>query len=183
MFEPETTYYAWAMLLLLGSIVAWATTFVMLPGNWIIIGLAALFVWLVPAGAGQGLTWQTVGVLAAIAVVGELVEMAAGAAGAAKQGASRRALVLAIVGTVIGSIFGAVVGVPVPVVGPILGALFGGALGAFAGAYLGETWKGRNAGESLAVGKGAMIGRLLGTLGKLAAGIVMLVVIGLEAFG
>ena len=93
------------------------------------------------------------------------------------SGASRRALVLAVLGTIAGSVLGATAGLPVPVVGPILCALGGAALGAFAGAYLGETWKGRNAEQSLAVGKGAFIDRLLGTVGKLAAGVVMLVVV------
>lgn len=182
MLEPETTYYAWSVLLVLGCTMAWATTFLMLPGNWIIVGLAAAFAWLVPAGAGQGLAWHTVGVSAGLAALGEVIEAAAGAAGAAKRGASRRALVLAVLGAMFGSISGAVVGVPVPVIGPILGALAGGALGAFAGAYLGEMWKGKSSGESVMVGKGALIGRLLGTVGKLAAGAIMCVVIAVSAF-
>ena len=72
-----------------------------------------------------------------------------------------------------GSVLGAGAGIPVPVIGPLIGALGGGAAGAFAGAYLGETWKGRTGGEALRIGKGALFGRLLGTVGKLACGAVM----------
>ena len=42
-------YYVWAFLLVFASCIAWLTTLVTLPGNWIIAGLAALFAWLFPA--------------------------------------------------------------------------------------------------------------------------------------
>ena len=175
--DPEILYYVWVALLILGNGAAWITTFLTLPGNWMIVGLTALFVFLVPEADGRGVGWTTVAVVAALAALGELIEFAAGAAGAAKQGASRRAMVLSLAGTVVGSLCGAVIGVPVPIVGPVLGALGGGALGAFLGAYLGETWKGKNPDESLSVGTGALIGRLLGTVGKLAIGAVMFAII------
>src|SRR5437588_10820760 len=111
-------YYLWALLLVLACGVAWLTTLVTLPGNWIIAGLAALFAWLVPVENGRGITWTTVAVLAALAVVGEVVEFAASAAGAAKQGASKRGIALSMVGAVVGSVLGLMVGVPIPI--PIL---------------------------------------------------------------
>ena len=58
----------------------------------------------------------------------------------------------------------------------------GGAAGAFAGAYFGEEGMGRTQAERIAIGQGAMIGRLLGTAGKLLMGIVMLVIITLDSF-
>ena len=91
-------------------------------------------------------------------------------------------MLLAIVGTVVGSILGAIVGVPIPIVGPIIAAVGGGALGAFVGAYAGETWKGKTSAESIAVGKAALIGRLLGTMGKLIIGAMMVVVTALALF-
>ena len=45
----------------------------------------------------------------------------------------------------------------------------------FCGAWIGETWKGKTAQESYKVSKGAMIGRILGTVGKLLCGSMMLV--------
>jgi uncharacterized protein YqgC (DUF456 family) len=181
MDEPLLLYYLWVAMLLLASGAAWTLSLFALPGNWLVVGFAALFAWLVPADVGRGVGWITVAVIAGLAVLGEVLELAAGAAGAAKQGASRRSMVLALIGTVIGSICGATVTLPIPLVGPILGALGGGALGAFAGAYLGESWKGRSSQESLAVGKGALLGRLLGTVGKMGVGAVMIVIVTVDA--
>ena len=135
----------------------------------------------VPVSAGRGIHWATVGVGVALAIVGELVELAAGAAGRGRTGASRRAMVLALLGTVVGSVLGAFVAIPIPIVGPIIGAVGGGALGAFAGVYIGETAIGRSTEQSLAAGKGAMIGRLLGTASKLVIGVVLFVVVAVNA--
>jgi hypothetical protein len=180
--DTETLYYLWAALLLVVNALLWFTTFFTLPGNWGIVGAAALFAWLAPHGEGQGISWTAVGVGVGLAALGEMVELVAGSAAAAQQGASRRAMVLALVGTVAGSVCGAIVGVPIPVIGPIVAALGGGALGAFAGAYLGETWKGRTSAERMAVGKGALVGRLLGTVGKAVLGAVIVVIVTFDAF-
>ena len=94
------------------------------------------------------------------------------------MGASRRSVALSLVGAAAGSITGAVVGFPVPIVGPILAAVLGGGMGAFGGAYIGEKWKGRGHAESVTVGQMAFVGRVLGTVGKLAVGLLMVVVAG-----
>jgi uncharacterized protein len=175
-------YYLWAVILVLGSCAAWFTSLVTLPGNWFIVGFAALFAWLIPAVAGRGVSWTTVSVLLGLAVIGEVVEFGAGAAGAAKQGASKRGVALSMVGAVIGSVLGLAAGVPILFVGPFVMALVGGAAGAFVGAYLGETWKGRSEDERTAAGRGAFAGRIWGTVGKLAVGAVMLAILAWDAF-
>src|SRR3954462_2011716 len=103
-------YYLWALLLILACSLAWLTTLVALPGNWLIVGCAALFAWLLSHNSVGGVTWTTVAVLAGLAVLGEIVEFAAGAAGAAKQGASKRGVALAMVGAFIGSVLGIAIG-------------------------------------------------------------------------
>jgi uncharacterized protein YqgC (DUF456 family) len=175
-------YYLWAVLLLLACSVAWLSSLITLPGNWFIAGFVALFAWLVPREETRGIGWNTVAVLLAVAIAGEVIEFVAGAAGAAKQGGSKRGVALAMVGAVVGSIVGITVGLPIPVLGPFIGALFGGAVGAFAGAYLGEAWKGRGHDERIAVGRGAFTGRVWGTAGKLVVGAVMLVIVAWDAF-
>lgn len=181
--EFEYAYYAWVMLILCGAAIAWSLNFFALPGNWMIVGLAGLLAWAhPPLPGGPGIEWSTVGLLLALAAGGEILEAVAGAWGAGKRGGSRRAMVLAVAGTIAGSIIGAVGALPILVVGPILGALVGGALGAFAGAYLGEMWKHGFSDKSISVGWGALIGRLLGTLGKLAVGVVMVVSLAVHAF-
>lgn len=167
---------------MLASCAAWLTTLVTLPGNWFIVGLAALFAWLIPVEADRGITWTTVAVLAGIALLGEVLEFGAGAAGAAKQGASKRGVAISMLGAVIGSMLGLMVGTPVPVLGSFVMALLGGAGGAFAGAYLGEVWKGQPEEHRRAVGRGAFTGRIWGTIGKLAAGAIMLVILAWDAF-
>src|SRR5215203_4890297 len=136
-------YYLWALLLVFTCGLAWLTTLVSLPGNWIVVGCAALFAWLMPHEPSHSITWKTVAVLAGFAVLGEIVEFAAGAAGAAKQGASKRSVLLAMVGAVVGSMVGIAIGAPILILGSAVMALVGGAAGAFFGAYLGEAWKGR----------------------------------------
>ena len=174
-------YYLCVLLLLLAMGAAWFANFFALPGNWVIVALAALFAFVFPVASGRGVHWVTVAVGAGLAVVGELIEVSAGAAGARQSGASRRAMLLALAGTMVGSLLGAFAAIPIPIAGPIIGAVGGGAIGAFAGAYVGETAIGRSAEQSFAAGKGALVGRLLGTLGKLLIGVVLFVVIAVDA--
>jgi uncharacterized protein YqgC (DUF456 family) len=181
--DASWLYYLWALLLVAACGLAWLLSLVALPGNWVVLGLAALFAWLFPQDeVGRGMTWMTVAVLAALAVLGELIEFGAGAAGAAKQGASRRSVALSIVGAMLGSIAGLAIGTPIPVLGSFVMAVLGGAAGAFAGAYLGEAWKGRKEDERIAVGRGAFAGRIWGTVGKLAVGAIMLAIVAWDAF-
>ncbi len=179
--DPAWVYYPSALLLVVLCAAAWFTSVFTLPGNWFVVALVAGFAWLFPEEAGRGIRWMTVGVAAGLALVGEVIEFAAGAAGAAKQGASRRAMVLALVGALVGSIVGVMIGAPVPVLGSFVMALVGGAAGAFAGAYLGEMWKGRAEDARIAAGQGAFVGKIWGTLGKLATGAVIVAIVAVDA--
>ena len=177
-----SSYYILSVLLIIVCLCAWIANFVALPGNWLIVVAAALFAWLAPHSGYDGLLWVTVGGVALLALLGEVIEFAAGAVGAKRHGGSRRGVILAMSGAMIGSISGAMIGVPVPVIGPLIGAVLGGGLGAFGGAYLGESWKGRNQQDALAISTAALVGRVLGTVGKLLMGLVMLVVIAVDLF-
>ena len=68
-----------------------------------------------------------------------------------------------------------------PILGSFVMALLGGAAGAFAGAYLGEMWKGRTDDERIAAGQGAFVGKIWGTLGKLACGAVIVAIVAVDA--
>ncbi|MFO0897206.1 MAG: DUF456 domain-containing protein [Pirellulales bacterium] len=103
--------------------------------------------------------WTTVFVLLALAVAGELLEFAASAATAARQGGSRRGMALALLGALFGSVLGVGLGSPIPVLGQLIGAVAGGAVGAFAGAYVGESWKGRPEDEPRRRWQGGLLGR------------------------
>lgn len=174
-------YYCLAFLLVFAGGCCWLSNLFSLPGNWALLAVVALFAFLVPHEGSRGVSGTTVGILMALAVVGEIVEFAAGAAGAAKLGASRRSIWMSLVGAIVGSIGGAVIGLPIPVVGSMAAALLGGSAGAFAGAYLGEVQSKQPHGTSVAVAKGAFFGRLWGTVGKFAVGAVMLGVATVDA--
>jgi uncharacterized protein YqgC (DUF456 family) len=177
-------YYFWATALLIANGLAWCGNLFALPGNWVVVALTALFVWLVPTRNSQSpaMSWTVVIVIIVLAVVGEMLEFLAGAAGAAKHGASRRSVILSVLGAIVGSCSGVTVGLPLPLVGSVIGAVIGGAIGAFAGAYLGETWKGRDADVSVRVAQGAFAGRLWGTAAKLAVGAVIVVIVTFSSF-
>ena len=177
-------YHCWAVLFVVLNFCALLANVITLPGNWFIAGLTVLFALLVRGPEGMGLNWWCVGVVIGLAALGEVIEFAAGAAGAAKSGGSRRGMVLAVVGAMGGSILGAILGtgIPVPLIGNLIGAVLGGAVGAFGGAYTGEYWKGKNESERLAIGTAAMIGRVLGTVGKLGIGAIMVVITAIDAF-
>lgn len=174
-------YFVWAVLLIVANVTAWLSNALSAPGNWLIVVFTAFFAWFSPGDGERGIAWTTVAVLAGIAAIGEIIEFVAGAAVAGKRGGSRRGMALAVAGTLIGSIAGAFLTLPVPIIGPVIGAVFGGAAGAFAGAWAGEFWKGKPMKEGYHIATGAMIGRLLGTAGKLLVGATMVVIAAVDA--
>jgi uncharacterized protein YqgC (DUF456 family) len=145
-----------------------------LPGAWLMIGFAALaqMPGTIPFTSAPSLHfgWALLGVCLAIAVASEIVEAMAGAAGAKYGGATRRGMVGAFVGGIVGAIFFTGL-LPIP----ILGTLFGGLVGAFAGAWIGEASavQQRDPQKKFRAALGAAAGKLAGTFGKLAAGVVI----------
>lgn len=179
---PNWLYFGLAIVLLLLNGGCAALNLLALPGNWLVLVSSLAFALLFESRSGASLSLSAVGIMAALALLGEGVELLAGTAGAAKRGASRRSLALSVVGSIAGSLLGATIGLPIPVLGSAFGALLGGAAGAFAGAALGEDWKGRGPDQSLAVGQAAFWGRLWGTVGKTAIGVAMVMVATIDSF-
>jgi uncharacterized protein YqgC (DUF456 family) len=166
-----------AIALVLVALAGWISQLVGLPGNWVVVLAAAVYAWALPGDGRPAIGWNTVIALAALAVLGEVIEFAAGALGVTKAGGSRRGALLALVGSLIGAMVGIFVGLPIPIVGSLAAAIIFGGLGAMAGAILGESWKGRDFESGLEIGKAAFIGRTLGTVAKLLVGGVMIVVL------
>ncbi len=173
--------YLWATLLLLSNVIAWGSNFFSLPGNWLLLFFAVVYKIVLPVGMHPSLSWSLILLAFLMALLGEAWEFAASAAGAARRGGSRRGAIYSIGGSLVGSLAGALAGAPfVPVAGPMIGAIVGGALGAFGGAYFGERHRSHD--DRVAIGKAAMVGRLFGTAGKLAFGLIMLVIITADSF-
>ncbi len=165
-----------AILLPLVLVAAWLLTLVGLPGNWIMVGIVALYALLVPVERRVDVGWGVVLVLVGLAVLGEIVEFGAGAAGTSRAGGSKRGAAMALLGSIVGGVVGLFVGLPIPVVGSFLAALLFASVGAFLGAMIGEYWEGRTMEVSVPIGVGAFWGRLLGTLAKTMVGAVMIAV-------
>jgi uncharacterized protein YqgC (DUF456 family) len=166
----------WAFVLAVVLVVCWAANLLGAPGNWAMVLAAAVYWWFMPPEHRVHFHWGVLVAMAVLAALGEVVEFAAGAAGASKAGGSKRSAALALAGSLLGGIVGLFVGLPIPVVGQIAAALIFASLGAMGGAVLGEHWKGRTLEEGMKVGQAAFWGRLWGTLGKVACGAAMLAV-------
>ncbi|TWU59147.1 hypothetical protein Poly51_19330 [Rubripirellula tenax] len=168
-----------AVMLVVLCIVAWGLNLISLPGNWLGVALLALFAWLGPDSGRAAIGYTAVAVAFGFALLGEVVEFAAGAMGAQKAGASRRSTLFAMIGSMAGAVGGAIIGVPVPVIGPVLAAILFGGVGAMAGAMYGEWSDGRAWRDSWSIAHAAFWGRTFGTLGKFAAGLaIVLIAIG-----
>jgi uncharacterized protein len=152
----------------------WVGMLFNLPGTWLMVLVTAVLKWWQP-GYVQ-VSWTTLGASAGLALFGEGLEFALGAAGARRAGGSTRAAALAIVGSLVGAILGTAL--PVPLVGTLIGAC----LGAFAGSLLGDLWAGRPLVSSVEAGWGAAQGRFWGTVAKLAVGAIIMVLLALAAF-
>jgi len=138
---------------------------VSLPANWIILGLVAAWKWLHPS-LDMGLGFF--GLLAGLALAGEILEQAVQMLGGKRYGSSGKGLLGAFVGGFAGAILGA----------PILfglGAIPGALLGAYGGGLVFELMHDRPLAEAHRSALGNMYGRILGSVLKLALGIVMIV--------
>ncbi len=137
-----------------------------LPGTFLIVAAALLY------GAATGfteITWGTVGLLLAAALLAEGVEALAGVFGAKRYGSGNWAVAASIAGGVVGAVLGA----------PVffgLGAIPGALAGAFAAAVLVEKAGGRPTPEALKAGWGTFVGRLAGTVVKAAVAVAMAVI-------
>ncbi|MGM0490219.1 MAG: DUF456 family protein [Planctomycetota bacterium] len=170
---PAIACVSMALLLVAG----WMLTLLSLPGTWLIVVAAAIYSYLVPDQWRVDVGWLTVGVLFALAVLGEVIETLTAAVGARRAGARKSSAFLSLCGSILGGIGGGVLGFPIPVVGPLIAVVLGAAFGAMAGAMIGEQWQGRPAEENWEVGKAAFWGRLMGTLGKIGVASVMVAIV------
>jgi hypothetical protein len=174
-FEPTSTVLV-AITLVLLCIIAWGTNLIALPGNWFSVALLALYAWLGPQDSRAAIGYVAVIAAFACALAGEGIEFIAAAMGAKRAGASRRSTMFAVLGSMVGAILGAVIGVPVPVIGSVLAAILFAGVGATAGAMYGEWTDGRSWRESWPIGHAAFWGRTFGTLGKVTAGLIIVVI-------
>jgi len=168
------TYWTAAAILIVLNAGGVASNLFLLPGNWIMVATLCLFL-LIAGHASAGPDWSTLLIVAGMATVGELIELLAGSATAARAGATRRAMTLSLIGSFVLSIVGTFM-IPIPVIGTVAGAVAGAAIGAFGGAWLGEAWAGTAKEERNQIGRAAVVGRLMGMSIKIVIGAAIFVV-------
>jgi len=174
--KPELSfavYWAVASVIIVVSLAGVALTLVTLPGAWLIIGAGiACNFWV------RGtFDWWTIVACAVLGVMGEVLEFAAGAAGAAKAGGTRRGAWGGIIGSLVGAIAGSMV-LLFPI-GTILGAVVGAGVGA---ALMERTHKHQTWETSAKVGTGAAIGRFAATIIKTAITLAIGATLSVAAF-
>jgi uncharacterized protein YqgC (DUF456 family) len=166
--------YVYATILTLFNLVFLVAVLFNLPGTWLMVLFAAGMEWWLP---GESLfSWTVLYVVAALALLGELLEFVFSAAGSRQAGGSKRGAAIAIVGGVVGAVLGTAL--PVPVAGTLIGA----SIGAFSGSLLGDLWAGRPLFHSVDAGRGAAVGRFFGTVSKLVIGAAMVLILGVAAY-
>jgi uncharacterized protein YqgC (DUF456 family) len=163
-----------------------------LPGTWVLLGLALAIEGLDGAwrAAGDGTTFDARLLVACLvlALLGELLEFAAGAIGLRRGGGSRRGLW----GSLLGGLVGLFLFTPLFAVLPLLGTFLGVLLGTFLGALVGEVSHqrriqpggpaGGQARAALRPALWAALGRILGTTGKVAIAVGMWLTLAVSAF-
>lgn len=155
--------FLWATLIILLLLVSQAVNIFGGPANWIALGLVVLWKWLYPDSMG----WGFVGVLTAMALIGEVLEFVLQTWGAKRYGASAKGNIGGIVGAIVGAIFGA----------PFLLGI-GAILGALAGAYVGclvLELPGKSMPEAKRAAQGAFWGKAFGFTVKFSLGAAMVV--------
>lgn len=186
--------FLWAALVLLLNSVWLFLVLFGLPGNWLMVLTAGLLTWWtshpsvvsVAVDAGNRVSAVTVesrsmfsmatlAVVAGIALAAEVYEFIAGMTGSRKAGGTWRGSVGAIFGGLVGAVVGTFF---VPVFGSLLGACLGAALGAWGFELAG----GAQPETAMRSGVGAGVGRFIGTLVKLGAGVLIWVILAVAAF-
>jgi len=165
--------YLAAAIVTVVALMGTALTLVLLPGAWIAIAVAvACQLW-----QPELFSWWTLLACVGVALLGEIIELAASSLGAAKAGGSKAGAIGALVGALLGAVAGTFI--PPPIIGNILGAALGAGLGAVVGEvrFAKRDWR-----ASAKVGAGAAAGRLVAVVFKTAAAGVVAGILIVAAF-
>jgi uncharacterized protein YqgC (DUF456 family) len=167
--------YLWACLLVAVNLAWLALTLVTLPGNWLMVVTTVLVAWW-QWDRGMFSPW-TLGAITALAVLAEVLEFVSSAVGARKAGGTKWGGLGAVVGAIAGAVAGSVL-IPIPLLGTLIGVCAGAGLGA----WMLELAAGRPQGQSVKVGVGAGVGRLVAAILKFGIGAVIWLIVAVAAF-
>ncbi len=169
-----------AVMIVLAGVLGVLLTAATLPGTWLNLAAAAGAQWWYWATHGHELmfSWWTLGIALGLALIAEIVELAASAVGAQRAGGSKRGAMGSIVGGLVGAVVGTFV-VPIPILGTIIGAAVGAGVGALVveRGVVGKGWR-----HSTRIGAGAAVGRLVATIAKTGFAVAIALMLAIDAF-
>ena len=165
----------WALFCLLMLVISLGLNTSGAPGNWIMLGLASLYSWLMPNESPYGFGIFVILIILILAIIGEILEFITSAISTKKAGGTKRGMWFSVIGSIIGSFAGIFVGIPIPIIGSLIAALLFSGVGALLGAYYGEKVEGKNNQEAWKVGVSSFTGRILGSLFKIICGFIALI--------
>ena len=167
----------WALFCLLILVISLGLNASGAPGNWIILGIASFYSWLMPNESPYDFGLIVIVMVLLLATIGEVLEFFTGAISTKKAGGTKRGMWFSVIGSIIGSVAGIFVGIPIPVVGSLIAALLFSGVGALLGAYYGEKVEGKNSKDAWKVGVSSFTGRILGSFFKIICGFIALICI------
>jgi hypothetical protein len=156
------------VLFVLSQVGGVALAAVTLPGSVLVLLGAVVFS---AANGWHRPGWQVLILLAVLATIAELLDNVLSMYGVKRYGGSGRSAVLGGLGALAGAIIGGIV-IPIFIVGSLIGAFAAG----FAVAYWLEMKAGKEKGEAMRAGWGAIVGRVMGATAKVIITMVMAVV-------
>lgn len=161
-------HIAYYLILLLILLVGWMINIVGLPGLWMMVAAYGLYA--LATGWGLYVGWASLIAMIVLALLAEVAEFGASAAGSKAAGGRMRGMIGGVVGAFVGGILFSIF-IPLWPVSTIIGAV----LGAFAGALIMEftdkEWE-----HAVRVGIGAAKGRLWAIAIKMLFGLAMFLV-------
>ena len=172
----------WALLCILFLVISLSLNASGAPGNWIMLGVASFYSWLMPNESPYGFGIFIILIILMLATIGEILEFFTGAISTKKAGGTKRGVWFSVIGSIIGSLLGVFVGIPIPIIGSLIAALLFSGVGALLGAYYGEKVEGKNFQEAWKVGVSSFIGRILGSLFKMICGFIALIFTSIAMF-
>jgi uncharacterized protein len=161
------------LLLLLISLLAVGLNLLSLPGNWIMLVGATLLSY--HHGWNRPMI-SVLGLLLAILLAGECVEILGSLVGAKTFGATRAATWAALGGAVLGGLLGFLIPIP------LIGNLVGGIAGAFLAAWGAELLQHRPLKLATIAALGAALGRSAGLAAKICCGLLAWLILLVFAF-
>jgi uncharacterized protein len=158
---------AYDVILWIALALSWLSTLLGAPGTLLMLLVAGAYGW---ATGFREMSGATLGWLTAVALPVEVLDQLLGLWAARRYGASWTGLAGGFAGGLIGA---ALLGGVMPVVGVVPGAL----IGSFLGAYLAEYAVCRDSPQALRAAWGSFLGKIAGIVLKMAAGVVMALLI------